>query len=789
MPENLFLYCEECEREFENENVQEQSGLPTCPECDGPLRYVSSELESGSGPSSGEVETIAPDRDPFLYVPVLRWVAFLFILFVIGSVIGLVYLKAPVNVLTVGGIGVLIAGVLALIYYNRKIRFEKERYEFEDDHLVVRSGSMFSDHSVELPVRKITNVTLTLPFLEHLVFDTGHIRVESAGARGGVVHMTSLQNPAEVYERIQDLMTENGFRLKQDNLILKETPNTIGCLLDSGLNLLRFMDRKRRVYYLYDDCVSYTDGFLTKVQRLIPLENLADTETTQEFVDRLLDIYDITVSCQGTGAKIRFGSLENRDFERRLSDLIEETESLETAERRREHIGEEAEDADRRAAERKQKRESVTERDFRTSLGPDVWRMMVPGFVLLPLCLLGLPIMVILYVMARATTYRVKPDSIVCDFNLLSRKTIEFSNDKITGMLVRENIIDRWMGTVSISFWSIGSDSTINFSHLPRTSRVVERLLEGEGYRDEVVQQQIGPEVHPMNFLLGNPFGLVALLMLLVASIIGGIIVPASFLGIAAVPILGVFFYVWSLKYFEKASCEFYETFVRYKEGYLFKREYYVDYDDVKDVTSTRYAGLDSGTLTMGVAGESKGEGENQVRRSYEVRVKYVNNLFERDEVINDRIGLKKWEPEVLQTSAPEPKNSLAGAVIACGVLMGLVGGGTAATIPAYTLPAAGGVLALFLPIFVGSYWSASVIEFRITPRGIVRESGIFYRTRQTILSENIDHIDRGEGILNKCFGNGTIQIYTAGSSRKEMQLSNTPDYRQLYEQIQDLYQ
>jgi membrane protein YdbS with pleckstrin-like domain len=165
-----------------------------------------------------------------------------------------------------------------------------------------------------------------------------------------------------------------------------------------------------------------------------------------------------------------------------------------------------------------------------------------------------------------------------------------------------------------------------------------------------------------------------------------------------------------------------------------------------------------------------------------------MEDLFDRDEVVNDLIGRADWDGETLRTSAPDPKNALARTVIAGGMLTGLAGVGTAVTVPAFTIPVVGGVMALFLPMTGWVYWSVSVVKFQITPRGIVRKSGILYRTRQTILLENIDHVDKSEGVLNKTFGNGSIHIYTAGSSSREMQFADAPDYRRLYDHIQDLY-
>ena len=51
-----------------------------------------------------------------------------------------------------------------------------------------------------------------------------------------------------------------------------------------------------------------------------------------------------------------------------------------------------------------------------------------------------------------------------------------------------------------------------------------------------------------------------------------------------------------------------------------------------------------------------------------------------------------------------------------------------------------------------------------------------------------IDHINFEEGFLNKMFKNGTITINTVGSSKSEMIVSNTSDFRAFYDTLKRYY-
>ena len=68
----------------------------------------------------------------------------------------------------------------------------------------------------------------------------------------------------------------------------------------------------------------------------------------------------------------------------------------------------------------------------------------------------------------NVTRYLVKPNSMEERYDFISSKHKEFTNDKITGIIFKENFVDKWFNTCSINFWSIGSDESIKFSNIKK---------------------------------------------------------------------------------------------------------------------------------------------------------------------------------------------------------------------------------------------------------------------------------------------------------------------------------
>ena len=100
--------------------------------------------------------------------------------------------------------------------------------------------------------------------------------------------------------------------------------------------VLHWFDLSRRTYRVFDDCVEYEEGFLTRTNSFLPGENIADSSTNRNFIDLLLGLYSVSVSCQGSGSEIRFRRLRrggqlSTTIDRLVEQLAGREEVIESA--------------------------------------------------------------------------------------------------------------------------------------------------------------------------------------------------------------------------------------------------------------------------------------------------------------------------------------------------------------------------------------------------------------------------------------------------------------------------
>ena len=249
------------------------------------------------------------------------------------------------------------------------MQYKKEKYTFFPNRIVRNGGGIFSDYQVELVIRNVTHVTMKLPYPENLLMKTGSINIESAGSGAAEIRLSSISHPKKVHNYVESLMKHNGFKLAKSNLIQTEKPRALAVFIDvfgkfglliifgfiaipgilrglsedlllsfvafTGLIILsvrvifHFLDLKKRVYRIYAGVITYSEGFLSKNYSFIPIENLADSELNQNVVDQFLGIYDMKISCQGSGQEIHFRNVSNGHvLEQNIDRLINGTKSL-----------------------------------------------------------------------------------------------------------------------------------------------------------------------------------------------------------------------------------------------------------------------------------------------------------------------------------------------------------------------------------------------------------------------------------------------------------------------------
>ena len=76
--------------------------------------------------------------------------------------------------------------------------------------------------------------------------------------------------------------------------------------------------------------------------------------------------------------------------------------------------------------------------------------------------------------------------------------------------------------------------------------------------------------------------------------------------------------------------------------------------------------------------------------------------------------------------------------------------------------------------------------RYRVEAARIVMSWGILYRSETSILLDRVDSLQQSQGPLNKMFRNGNVRIMTAGSSKPDLVIADSPEYLALYEVIRE---
>jgi membrane protein YdbS with pleckstrin-like domain len=355
---------------------------------------------------------------------------------------------------------------------------------------------------------------------------------------------------------------------------------------------------------------------------------------------------------------------------------------------------------------------------------------------------------------------------------------VEFSRDKITGLVLKRNPLDRYCHTCTVSFWSIGSGSAVNFQYIPYDDQLEGLMRAKAGIVADEALETIRPQFSFNELLRANLFSTLLAMLLLIASIIAALI--WSLWIFAASAALLIIYLITSLvlhRRYRRASLRLGRYTTTVSIGILFRKQYDALHDNIKDVTLRKYPGSTLGTVQFNVAGERMLQGNQGQNRTIPNRfsIAYIPGIAQ--EVRGDRAQLDQvllHKPSAAQyvkiatANTPKPvarrqtrpalKNSLAVIIPLHVILVPLI---------------------IFLPftILLRRYYLRRV-SYTIENDRVVARQGIIYRTQNTILFERIDYTETGQNFLNKLFKNGNLYLFTAGSSSAELTLTNMPDYQ-----------
>jgi len=740
--------------------------------------------------------------------------------------------------------------ILALRYISLSASYKKEEYIIFPDRLVHKGGGIFSDFERELSVENITHIDMLLPFPEHKLFSIGYIKVESAGAMATEIYLRCIDNPKSVYENLINLMQQNGFMLKRQNLVQQERPHNLAVFFEvfknfvlaifiaamifgdlmeersedvarllsshtlifvwgigiflTGLLInafLQFLDLKKRSYDLYDDAVVYSGGLFNIKYSIIPMENLSDSTVTQSFVSKIFNLYDVKLSCQGSAQEIKFKNIANGELlSQNIDKLIAKTKSLSDQQQKADSPVPSGISIDKPA-----KRKLETDAAYTAEFRMNALRTWMPALLISPLLIIVFPAGIIVAIgialSIKNNVFRIRERSLEHTYSFLSRETKEFSFDKVTGVIYKQGIIDRLLKTCSILFWSIGSGKNIIFKNIRKKQELKEKILAKKGIRPQNQLYELQPGFNVANMLMGNIYKSLFYLVL-VALALGFI----GTIGQLPLIILGIFLliiFAYRKIYYNNSNLIFYEDYIYFKKGILSKEEYFVLYDDIKDITTVQYPFSNKGKIVFNVAGETVTKTrQGECRRSNAFAINYVGDITVLDELIDTifykrpdhskieeiKAGLRNTSLAPLYKSTPLLASYLVPTFIGLVVLDIIILGGV--NFFAYTITNSAYLVVFVLNTLIVSLIviSTKAISYNMDSYRVYARSGIVFKKQLSIIYDKIDFVNFTQGPTNKMFGNGNITVNTAGSSKPEMVIGNIKDYRKFYEMLKEHY-
>ncbi len=753
---------------------------------------------------NGIVKTVKPVQRSFYFL-------FLWIGLVTLILAGISSFFVPLSYAVAGW---LLLNVLAVVL--RTVTYDKERYRFADDRIIRDSGTLLYDTSAELAIKKITRLEVKRPFFRNLLFNTGEIRIESAGAGTTEITLRDLPDPEKWYQYIQDAMRNNGYKLTCSEHHYSASPAFRGVLMDLGplglvfsfmfLVLLFifaayelpsylpplllstmfipalvvlvciYQERKRRRYDVYNDAIEYQAGWFNTYTTLLPAEKLSDTSVTQTPLDKAVEVYDVTVSTKGTGNDVHFHNIADGPAFENAIDSIVDQEDLETYEQTKEGVESEAES-----------RIGEVDRESTRTFYPDrfrvsaTWASLLFSVFLIYLffdvpttageVVFWLVIGLTLHFLEVGffTTYEIKENSFSKRLDFLSTRHTEFSAEKVTGIVVSRTPLDHFFGTVNIKLWNIGSENSVKFNYVRPTSDLIDTVLAKKGLNFSGIYRSPAISYHPLTHILAALQGITILVAGLV--IVGYFYtLPSVFIYLLSLSML--LYIVYCSVYYDMADMTIFEEGVHVSKGIFITCEYYATLEDITDVATTKYPFLSIGKIRLNMAGDTK-KGLNALGLvSQEVSLGFVENVWDEHGTLDHILWNRPEPPQQLRREKNEFVLDGKPAIRNLSVFWG------------FLFPVAI-VLLWFLPF---RFWERAVKSYHLDDYRVVERKGIVYKSKATLRYSKIDHIDTSKTPINNICGNETVTVQTTGSSQPELILRDMDNADMFLSELKKYY-
>ena len=734
------------------------------------------------------------------------------------------------------GIGVVLVLNVPWIIYSTKVRYEKTNYRFEKTRIVTTIGGPFSDSSTELEIRNVTHVKLVLPWIEHKLFRTGAVHVESAGTGGIEAHLLYLDKPEEVYSNVQDLMKQNGFSLSSEKNLMETRASSTGAIIDvlsgiftaiialfwvggvvlipaiiASLWLLLLMipvfgiiaigfyayyrNATSKTYTITEDGVYYDEGFLTKRRAVIPVENLSNSQIREPLFKRIFGVSDVIVSCQGSGSQIKFCNLADaKRFDTSISTLIDTDRTPVASEEKPDHRGE-VRAAARKRAERRTRAATVETTNYKPSMRPALIGTALVGGLAIVLSLLAFALTAALGALATLSLFigAVILIVVVGAFGLVANAImIAVTTYTIEPNRVKSNVdffnrdeqsfsddrITRITLRRSIMD-RIAQTVSVDYWSIGSGARITFRSVDESSGIIRMLEEKYGLREPTEHLIRSEPR-----VGTILRAYTYGLVISAFALVIAAVVnlfvpyVLTVTTGIVVLIFFAIILSErlaYRDAYFAIDEKMLYETHgWFTRTQSFVNVEDIK--GVTTTQYPFGTEGSIAfnvaGEGIIKTDKGEHVIPNTVNAPYIPSAFDTSHELSVKLDEFAPPSDAHRTVHLSSSRIAVPIMLIGII----LPLLPIVLIAA--GIAAI----------RASRTTFLIEEHRIVREVRFIYPTRKVIFYDRIDHLNTSQGFFDKAFKTGIVQVTTTGSSRIEMNVGPTRDHLAVHEALDKAY-
>ena len=588
------------------------------------------------------------------------------------------------------------------------------------------------------------------------------------------------------------------------------------------LATLRYLDLRKRVYLVFTDAITYEEGFLTKNYSVLPMEKVADTDNRQGLISKIFGLHDIIISSEWSGNQVIFSNMI--DGEKMLANIKYLKNSISLGEKKSEIT---TDDANQNSENVSIGYKNIVDREIRynehftanfkmnlkrTFFGAMVAIIFVTIISLVALFFAGpqglvmlfaiLPIIfgnLIAIVVALYTHYKVDVSTIESRFSFLSNRHLTFTVDKITRIDILRNPLDWICGTATVVFASIGSSQRIMFKNISYDENLEKNLLEKIWiYPDENAEKTIGIKFSFAEFIKANLSVIVLINIAVISMFVFASVMALTSQSLKILVLLALipFIFLWIIFAWGKLaySPRFYhnaytEEYIKSFSGVIFRSRVFALFDDIKGLSATK--NIATKVAVNPPAFQQQQQNSNQEQQQWSIfspyiAVNYVENAFEMLDIADEKISrYETIDSSVLHDSRRSLKNSIIPGILTI-IIIAILNFFILSNSPKEGIYVAG--IITILPLTMLIIWLVSVYmqNYRLEPQRVMKFSGIFYKTRETILYEKMNFINKNQWILGKICGNGNIEIFTLGADVLDMHLPEIDDYIKVYDTLRE---